>query len=263
MDNTLQVINRQNVLNKDFTVYGSIENPLFLAKDVAEWIEYDTNKIGQMLNGVDDDEKLTTTIKWAGQNREMWFLTENGLYEVLMLSRKPIAKQFKKEVKKILHQIRTTGGYTVPRTFADALRLAAEQQERIAIMQPKAEFYDDVTGSKDAIEMKEVAKVLNLGMGRNKIFEFLRDKKILDNNNQPYQIYVDKGYFRVIESKFTTPDGDVKINLKTVVMQKGLDFIRRQIKGLNESEIKTYRNKLANPTYMNNAINSIADRMVD
>lgn len=148
--------------------------------------------------------------------------------------------------------------------FVKLLEAKTAELERInAENKPKVEFYDDVTGSKDAIEMKEVAKVLNLGMGRNKIFEFLRDKKILDNNNQPYQTYVDKGYFRVIESKFTTPDGDVKINLKTVVMQKGLDFIRRQIKGLNESEIKTYRNKLANPTYMNNAINSIADRMVD
>lgn len=62
------------------------------------------------LKNVDEDEKLKAIITHSGQNREMWFLTEDGLYEVLMQSRKPIAKQFKKEVKKILKQIRQTGG---------------------------------------------------------------------------------------------------------------------------------------------------------
>lgn len=59
-----------------------------------------------MLNVVDEDEKLTYTLYISGQNRQAWFLTEDGLYEVLMQSRKPIAKDFKKEVKKILKQIR-------------------------------------------------------------------------------------------------------------------------------------------------------------
>ena len=81
-------------------VYGTTENPLFLAKDVATWIDY-TGRMGQLLNAVDEDEKLMHTIYASGQNREMWFLTEDGLYEVLMQSRKPIAKQFKKQVVKL------------------------------------------------------------------------------------------------------------------------------------------------------------------
>lgn len=64
-----------------------------------------------MLNSVDDDEKLIGTIFRSGQNREMWFLTEDGLYEVLMQSRKPIAKEFKKQVKLILKDIRKHGMY--------------------------------------------------------------------------------------------------------------------------------------------------------
>ncbi len=64
-----------------------------------------------MLNNVDEDEKLTYVIHNSGQNREMWFLTEDGLYEVLMQSRKPIAKAFKKEVKKILRSVLTTLDY--------------------------------------------------------------------------------------------------------------------------------------------------------
>jgi len=74
--------------------------------------------------------------------------------------------------------------------------------------------------------MKEVAKILNCGIGRNKIFESLREKKILDKNNQPYQKYVDAGYFRIIQSKYEV-EGEIKINLKTVVFERGIEFIKK------------------------------------
>lgn len=79
-----------------------------------------------MLSAIDDDEKLTSTIYRSGQNREMWFLTEDGVYEVLMQSRKPIAKQFKKQVKAILKQIRKTGHYETPE-----YKLALETKEKL------------------------------------------------------------------------------------------------------------------------------------
>ena len=107
----LKVIDERVVFEKNFRVYGDFENPLFLAKDVAEWIDYDKEKVGQMLNTVDIDEKITSPIYYSGQVRNMWFLTEDGLYEVLMLSRKPIAKKWKKKVKEILKEIRKTGYY--------------------------------------------------------------------------------------------------------------------------------------------------------
>ncbi|MFJ7931533.1 Bro-N domain-containing protein [Peribacillus sp. NPDC096448] len=56
-------------------------NPLFLAKDVAEWIDYSKDKVGQMLKTVDEDEKVTSPIHYSGQVRNMYFLTEDGLYE--------------------------------------------------------------------------------------------------------------------------------------------------------------------------------------
>lgn len=106
------------------------------------------------------------------------------------------------------------------------------QKEQLIEQQPKVEFYDDVTGSKDTIDMKEVAKILNIkNVGRNKLFEILRNRHVLDRCNQPYQRYVDAGYFRVIESRFTLPDVDTRISLKTVVFQKGLDFIRNAVRG--------------------------------
>lgn len=100
----LQVIEQREILGKQLTMYGDFEEPLFLAKEVADWIE--NKQPTQMVELVDEDEKLKCIINTSGQNREMWFLTEDGLYEVLMQSRKPIAKQFKKEVKALLKNIR-------------------------------------------------------------------------------------------------------------------------------------------------------------
>lgn len=109
----LQIITEQEVLGKHFTVYGTADEPLFVAKDVAEWIEYDLSSVNKMLDKIDEDEKLVGTLFRSGQNREVWFLTENGLYEVLMQSRKPLAKEFKKKVKEILKSIRKHGLYAI------------------------------------------------------------------------------------------------------------------------------------------------------
>lgn len=181
MNNEMTVINETEIMNKRFRVYGTFENPLFLAKDVAEWIEH--SDTSTMLRSVDEDEKVTNNVCTLGGNQNAWFLTENGLYEVLMLSRKPIAKQFKAEVKKILKELRMKNS-RVPQTFAQALRLAAEQQEMIEAQQvlieaqkPKVEFYDCVTGSDDTIDMAEVAKVLNCGVGRNRIFSVIERER--------------------------------------------------------------------------------------
>lgn len=103
----LKVLNEQEVLGKQFKVYGTPEEPLFLAKDVAEWL--DLSNTTDMVSRVDEDE--VTKLNLGGLQGECNFLTENGLYEVLMQSRKPIARQFKKEVKNILKTIRKTGGY--------------------------------------------------------------------------------------------------------------------------------------------------------
>lgn len=102
----LMTVETVHILNSDFNMYGTIDKPIFLAQDIAEMIDYSLDKVDQMLANVDDDEKLTDTIYRSGQKREMWFLTENGLYELLMQSRKPLAKAFKAEIKKILHQMR-------------------------------------------------------------------------------------------------------------------------------------------------------------
>jgi len=95
-------------------------------------------------------------------------------------------------------------------------------------MKPKAEFYDIVADSKDTFTMNEVAKNVNIkGLGRNKMFAFLRYHKILMSNNDPYQRYVDAGYFRSIQSTWVDKNNDRHVYFKTVVFQKGIEFIAK------------------------------------
>ena len=103
------ILRKIDVNGHELNMYGTKEEPLFLAVEVAKMIDYSVGKTGHMLHMVDKDEKLTLTIVRSGQGREMWFLTEDGLYEVLMQSRKPIARRFKRAVKDILKDLRLSG----------------------------------------------------------------------------------------------------------------------------------------------------------
>lgn len=113
----IKIIESTNLLGKEINVFGDAETPLFLAKDVAEWLGL-TN-VSDMISRIDGDE--VTKLNLGGLQGECNFLTENGLYEVLMQSRKPIAKQFKKGVKEILRTIRKHGAYMNERTLEQAL----------------------------------------------------------------------------------------------------------------------------------------------
>ena len=158
------------------------------------------------------------------------------MYSLVLSSKLESARKFKRWIThEVIPEIRRTGGYNLPQTLPEALRLAADQAEKIeqlaaenAKLLPKAEFFDAVTDSKTAIPIGDVAKILDVGIGRNKLFEFLRQKDILTYDNRPYQRYIDSGYFRVVEQKYEA-GGEVRINIKTLVFQKGIDFIRKQL----------------------------------
>ena len=110
-------------------------------------------------------------------------------------------------------------------------KVRQDQAKQLLEQKPKVEFFDAVAESKDAIEIASVAKVLGVpGVGRNKLFEFLRNHKVLMRNNQPYQKYVDRGYFRIIEQKYERSNGDTCINIKTLVYQKGVKYIQELLK---------------------------------
>jgi phage antirepressor YoqD-like protein len=107
--------------------------------------------------------------------------------------------------------------------------LQARERE-LAALAPAKEFYEAVTNSDDWMEMSAVVKVLGYkGWGRNNVFKLLREREVLRYNNEPYQQYVERGYFKTIEQVFETACGESMINRKTMVSQRGLDFIRKLI----------------------------------
>jgi phage antirepressor YoqD-like protein len=116
-----------------------------------------------------------------------------------------------------------------------------EENEQLKIknkeMLPKVEYFEDLCQSKDAVDIGTVAKILDMGVGRNQLFEILREEGILMIDNQPYQKYVDQGYFRVIESKYIKPDGSKHIGLKTVVFQTGINYIKTLLNKIKPTEL--------------------------
>lgn len=135
MPNTeITILNTQEVLDREFVIYGTVDEPLFLAKDVALMIDH--ANVTSMTNYIDEDEKVILQppkdclVGNFQPNTSYTFLTENGLYEVLMLSRKPKAKAFKSKVKEILKSIRKTGSYSIQTTPVDTIVFSSDPLER-------------------------------------------------------------------------------------------------------------------------------------
>ena len=252
MEKTLQIIEQREVLGKEFTIYGDLENPLFLAKDVAIWIEH--TDLSRMVNIVDENEKLKRTMYVSGQNREMWLLTEDGVYEVLMQSRKPIAKQFKTEVKKILKTIRLNGMYATDKLLDNPdlaiqafTKLKEEREKRLQleheaeINKPKVIFAEAVETSKTSILIGELAKLIKQNgydIGQKRLFAWLRDNGYLikiskrTDYNMPTQRAMELGLFEIKETAITHSDGHISINKTVKVTGKGQIYFINKFKNV-------------------------------
>lgn len=169
-----------------------------------------------------------------GQSYPMFELTLSQSKQILMRESKFVRKAVISYVEKLEDAIKSS--FNLPQTFPQALMLAAKQAEelesqkqQLAIQAPKAEFFDAVADSTDAISMNDVAKVLSIkGYGQNNLFEFLRANSILMFNNKPYQRYIDLKYFKVVEKPYRKGE-ESHIGFKTLVYQRGVDFIRKAI----------------------------------
>ena len=153
----IKIINKSTFLDKEIDVWGSAEQPLFRAKDVSDWLNLKNTP--EIIKRIDTEERHKFNLGRNGG--DTWFLTEDGLYELLMQSRKPIAKQFKKGIKKILHEIRTKGGY-IASTDADtpedimaravlvAQQTLARREERIKELEEQSRRQEIAIEQKDA-----------------------------------------------------------------------------------------------------------------
>ena len=229
----LKVVTEKEILGKQIKMYGSIENPYFVASDVAEWLgERDGYTVARK---VDDEEKDTQIVCTLGGNQKTTVLTEDGLYDACMLSRKKIAKPLKKEIKKYLKSIRLTGA-AIPEGREQEMvnyyfsSLSSDLQGQIVneLIEKNKElqqFYDDLMNTEGLMSINTMAK--ELGIGEYTLFAYLRGKKVFfydkDKVNVPYERFRKEGKFVVKE----TPCHDGNMRSVTYATKKGLEYIRK------------------------------------
>lgn len=203
-ESAITAFHTAEVLGHEFQIYGTAEKPMFLAKDIAELIEH--SNVTSMLASVDDEEKeyLKQSLgNYSGAgNPNKWFLTEHGLYEVLMQSRKPIAKAFKKQVKQILTEIRTNGGYIhatpdmsdmeimakawqiANRTMERQKMQIEEQEKQLLLQKPDVEYTKQVLAADNLHTANTIA--VHLGISAIKLNKFLVDEGIIYKQGDLY-----------------------------------------------------------------------------
>jgi len=218
--------------------------PWFVVKDVCDALGI--ADVSRAVNGnstrgesgLDEDEKGTYTVRTPGGPQRLLCLNEYEIYSLVFKSRKTEAKLFQRWVTHdVLPSIRKTGQYHIqsqyqlPQTYLEALEalVVSEQekvflQERTKELEPKAQAYDTMLSGDNAQTMAEVAKFL--GTGRNRLFDILREQRVLLPNTLPYQEYLDRGYFKVRQVPVKRSQG-VMNKTQTLVTAKGVDFIHK------------------------------------
>ncbi|MNH94446.1 hypothetical protein D3C73_470670 [compost metagenome] len=229
-----------------------IENePWFVAKDICDVLELTNSRMA--IERLDTDEKGVSSIDTLGGKQSLQVVNEYGLYSLILGSRKPEAKQFKRWIThEVIPSIRKHGAYMSPETIEKTLtspdfiiqlatqlkdeqtaRLSAEakiaeQQQKLKEQETPIAIYNLAISAKNTMSMNEVAKAL--GTGRTRLFRILREENVIMKDKAiPYQRFIDAGYFTVCERP--RPSGDEVVNDSvTRVYAKGFDYIARILK---------------------------------
>jgi anti-repressor protein len=240
MKNEIQIFN-----NPDFGEVRVAEvngEPHFVAKDVAEKLGYTWHH--NLVSHIPEEWKGSNRITTPGGTQEVITLSEQGLYFFLARSDKPLALPFQKWIAgEVLPSIRKTGAYSIqsrlPGTFSEALRQLADKideneklQQKIIDDQPKVDFAEHVSNSSNAISLRDFSKLLcneRINIGQNRLFNWMRTKKYLLKDNTPYQEYIDKGFFKIIEQTFQTAYGK-QTSVKTLITGKGQIYFTEKLR---------------------------------
>lgn len=245
----LTILNTASEVIQDIKVFncelGSIRviidnnEPLFVARDLCQVLEYKNGR--ETINRLFPKGVAKYYTPTNGGNQLLSYLTESQMYKLIMRSNAKNAEAFQDWVcNEILPSIRKTGAYSIqqqlPKTYGEALleagRLAIENERLLTQAkenQPKIEAFDELMSSNDSLDFLTFSKIIKIG--RNTLFKKLRELKILRQDNTPYQTYIDRGYFKVIESTYRYNESkEVKINYKTIIFSKGQDFIIKLLK---------------------------------
>ena len=250
----VKIIHKEIILGKEIDVWGSFEEPYFRASDVASWLGF--KNISTSLKCLDPEE--LTKFNLGSRQGEVWFLTEDGLYDFLMQSRKPAAKEFKKGVKAILKEIRKTGAYVaikeddteediiargliaakaaLERKEALVRELEAQteqqtvvithQQEQIQKDAPKVEYYDQTLAAINCVTPTQIgndlgisAKTLNQKLSEIGIIYKQSGQWMFKGKYKDWNLGNSRTFNRIL------PDGRVIANTNLVWNQRGKRFI--------------------------------------
>jgi phage antirepressor protein len=234
----------------------------FVGKDVADVLGYERGTKA-VVDHIDEDDRLMIDGATQSQfgielgQRGGWLINESGLYSLVLSSKLPTAKKFKRWVtSEVLPSIRKHGAYMTPEKLEEALldpdtliRLATdlkqerekriEAQAKIETDKPKVLFADAVCASQSSILVGDLAKLLKqngVNMGQNRLFAYLRDNGYLmkqgSSKNMPTQKSMELGLFEVKESSITNPDGSIRITKTTKVTGKGQVYFVNQLKAM-------------------------------
>lgn len=251
--NELQIFNYNN--NQVRTVQRNGE-PWFVGKDVAGILGY-SNSRKALADHVDEDDKGVTKCDTLGGTQDLTVINESGLYSLILSSKLPTAKQFKRWVtSEVLPSIRKTGGYLAGQEnmsdaeiMAKALMVAQKTIEskkaEIEQLKPKALFADAVSASKTSILIGELAKLLKqngVEIGQNRLFVWMRENGYLirrngSDYNLPTQRAMEMGLFEIKETTISHSDGHISVSKTVKVTGKGqVYFVNRFVGGKNTEE---------------------------
>jgi len=235
------------------TITDKSGEPWFVARDICFALGLDHTALRKL----DEDEKGRDSIPTPGGVQSTNVVSEAGFYTLVMASKKPEAKAFKRWVThEVLPSIRRTGGYIVAKEeetpeqiMARALLVAQDaldrQSKQIAELKPKALFADAVGASDGTCLVGELAKMLRqngINIGQNRLFDWMRENGYLgkkdSNRNVPTQKAMDMGLFRIKETAITHSDGHVTINRTPKVTGKGQAyFVEKFLAEQDESAV--------------------------
>lgn len=213
--------------------------PLFVARDLCQVLEYKNGR--ETINRLFPKGVAKYYTPTNGGNQLLSYLTESQMYKLIMRSNAKNAEAFQDWIcNEVLPSIRKTGAYSIqqqlPKTYGEALleagRLAIENERLLTQAkenQPKIEAFNELMSSSDSLDFLTFSKIIKIG--RTTLFKKLRELKILRKDNIPYQTYVNRGYFKVIESTYRYNESEaVKISYKTTILPKGQTFIMNLLK---------------------------------
>ena len=224
-----------NFEGNEIRVVNDVDNdPWFVAADVCKVLTI--AHVASATRDLDADEKGVHDLHTPGGPQGMAILSESGLYTLILRSNKPEARAFRKWVTSaVLPEIRRTGRFeavpqhNIPQTYPDALRLAADLADEVDRLKPKGIFYDKVRCAEGHLTVAQVAKTL--GTGELRLFSMLRGRGFLMRNNQPFQEYIEQGWFHVV-TKTGSWGGKEQVWQQTVITGKGLTEIHEALKDL-------------------------------